>query len=360
MTLDHWSHDVAVDSINDLLAVASDEGRSVTLFGLTRPGGGGTSSPTELSVIHTEDPAFVVRLDPYHHRLYVLTSDGTGGEETPMHVYDTSDPEEPAYLTTFTVPLTASLDIDPVRQLLFAYFSTLEELHIYDIGSDERLELEGSPVDLRADYPQENTWAFTAHNLTVDPWSARVFAGRTQGVLSELIAYSYDPVVPGEGTRYHQLSDMSGISMIADGLDVDVFYEDRVSLLYAYQPMPDPLTGDVYLSASAWNGSEATQVFVGYTDALALGESCGPGSGTEDLCFWRNTSDGVPSTYLNGEGVGCLDWTHHQAVGVSIDLAGDVASSFVRFEAVDATLSQSYPSDNAPHSGTYAIAAACH
>jgi len=68
----------------------------------------------------------------------------------------------------------------------------------------------------------------------------------------------------------------------------------------------------------------------------------------------------VPSTYLNGEGVGCFDWTHNQAVGVSIDLSGDALSSFVRFEAEDAALSQTYPADSAPRSGTYAIAAACH
>ena len=115
-----------------------------------------------------------------------------------------------------------------------------------------------------------NSWAFTAHYLEVDPWNAKVFAGRTQGTYSELIAYSYDSVIPDSGGRYSDIADLDALSMLEDGIDVDVYYEDRVSLLSAYQAMPDPLTGVVYLSGSEWNGSASTQVFIAYVEGLAL------------------------------------------------------------------------------------------
>jgi hypothetical protein len=362
MDLGYYAHDLAVDSVNDLLAVASDEGRAVRLFSLDRPGSGGISAPRDLATIGTEDPAYVVRLDPYHDRLYVLTADGVPGTMTPMHVYDISSPSEPSFITTFTVPLTASLDIDPVRRLLFAAASTSTEdtLHIYDIGDDELVELDGSPIDLISDYPQENTYGFQAHYLRVEPWSARVFAGRGQGILSELIAYSYDSVVPGAATRYMDLADMSLIGMLEDGIDVDVYYEDRVSLLAAYTASADPFTGDVYLSGSAWNGSSSTEVYIAYDSDLDLADDCASDTETSNLCFVRGTLGGSPYSYKSGEGISCYDWTHGQLLGLSIDVAGESDSHFVRFEADGGRLAQVHPPSSPSLSGNYAIGLGCH
>jgi hypothetical protein len=362
LDLGYFAHDITVDSVNDLLVVASDEGREVVIFSVERPDGGAVSAPTEIASISTEDPAYLVRIDPYHQRLYVLTADGTAGATTPMHVYEISDPGNPEYLTTFMVPLTASLDLDPVRQLLFATDrgATDDLLRIYDVADDEIVELDVSPIDLREDYPQENTNGFSAHYLKVDPWSARVFAGRTQGTLSELIAYSYDPVVPGTGTAYRALANMDLIGMLVDGIDVDVFYEDRVSLLAAYQAMPDPNTGEVYMSGDAWNGASSTEVFVAYDADLMLAGGCEADAATDNLCHWRGTSGGSASGYRSGEGISCYDWTHGQALGLSIDFGGDNPSYFVRFEAEGGVLSQVHPPSSAPQSGFYAIGLACH
>jgi hypothetical protein len=362
LDMDFSGHDITVDPVNDLIAVASDEGREVVIFSVDRPGAGSVSAPTQIATVGTEDPAYIVRMDPYHDRLYVLTADGSAGSTTPMHVYDSSDPSDPQYLTSFAVPLTASLDLDPVRQLLFAtdMGSSDNLLRMYDVAGDELVELDGSPIDLTADYPQENSWGFSAHYLTVDPWNARVFAGRVQGTLSELIAYSYDPVVPGAGTAYRDLADMDLVGMLADGIDVDVYYEDRVSLLSAFQAMPDPLTGDVYMSGDAWNGSASTQVFVAYDPDLMLWDRCDSDTATDNLCYWQGTSSGSASGYRTGEGISCYDWTHGQAMGLSIEFGGEYTSNFVRFEADGGELTQVHAPSTAPVSGSYAIGLACH
>jgi hypothetical protein len=290
LDMDFSGHDITVDPVNDLIAVASDEGREVVIFSVDRPGAGSVSAPTQIATVGTEDPAYIVRMDPYH----------------------------------------------------------------------ELVELDGSPIDLTADYPQENSWGFSAHYLTVDPWNARVFAGRVQGTLSELIAYSYDPVVPGAGTAYRDLADMDLVGMLADGIDVDVYYEDRVSLLSAFQAMPDPLTGDVYMSGDAWNGSASTQVFVAYDPDLMLWDRCDSDTATDNLCYWQGTSSGSASGYRTGEGISCYDWTHGQAMGLSIEFGGEYTSNFVRFEADGGELTQVHAPSTAPVSGSYAIGLACH
>ena len=70
--------------------------------------------------------------------------------------------------------------------------------------------------------------------------------------------------------------------------------------------------------------------------------------------------DGIGAA-ITGEGIGCLDWTHHQVAGVSIDFSGTFIGHWVRYTAEDTALSPVYPATGgAPSTGTYAIAAACH
>ena len=261
------------------------------------------------------------------------------------------------------VPLTASIDIDPVRQLIFAVQlgAVDDTMRVYDIAGDELNELDGSPIPLQEDYPQENSSGFTAHYLKVDPWHARVYAGRSQGILSELIAYSYDEVIPGPDRTYTELANMDLVSMLEDGIDVDVYYEDRISLLAAYQAMPDPVTGDVYLSADAWNGSASTQVFLAYRSDLSVYEGCDDDDDDQALCHWRGSTDGGPSSsFRTGEGISCYDWTHDQAMGLSIDFVGEYLSHYVRFDADRGLLPQAHPPGSTDRSGTYAIGLACH
>ena len=87
--------------------------------------------------------------------------------------------------------------------------------------------LPGAPIDLRADYPQENSWGFQAFALTADPWSSRVFAGRAQGNLSELIAYQYDDFVPGTGQTYADGATAESMTSLPDAIDLDVELADR-------------------------------------------------------------------------------------------------------------------------------------
>ena len=191
-------HDLAVDSINDVLAAALDIERKVILYRVDDPSGG-VEEPTVLSELTFDEAPYLVQLDPYNDRLYVHSATFGVGKVT---IVDIATPTAPVVLHTADTPIFGSWSLDAPRRIIFLFNGIDETLEVYDVANDTMEPVDGSPVDLRADYPQENSWAFQAFGVSADPWSARVFAGRTQGNLSELIAYRYDDFTPGEGQTY--------------------------------------------------------------------------------------------------------------------------------------------------------------
>jgi len=330
MSLDGLTHDLDVDPIGDLLAVVHDLERKVVLYQLDRPLGPGDeiSDPVRLGEVSFDAGVYLARLDGYHNRLYSLTLEGSeDGEpvtETDLWIHDISDPNNPSLVSQGTVPVSASWDIDPVRQLLFAYAN--EHLSVFDLAGDAIEELPGSPIPLREWYPQENTWGFGARNLTVDPWTARAYAGRPQGTLSELMVVAYDDAVPGEGTAYGQLADMSSAAPVADGFDVDADYETRVTMLEAHTPLPDPQLGAVLLAGRAWNGSQSTDMVLPLNSDLQLGPGCD--TAENPFCWYRYISSGSAASYLMSEGAACIDTTHRVVVGATVNLEDESARGY--------------------------------
>ncbi len=330
MTLDGLTHDLDVDPINDLLAVVHDIERKVVLYRVDRPAGPSVSiaDPVRLAEVEFDAGVYLVRLDGYHNRLYSLTlegsTDGSPVTETDMWIHDITDPTNPSLISQGTVPTSASWDIDPVRQLLFVYAN--DDLTIFDLAGDRIEELPGSPVHLREWYPQENTWGFSARNLTVDPWSARVYAGRPQGTLSELMVIQYDDTVPAEGTSYGQLADMTSAQPVADGFDVEIDHEERVSMLEAHTPLPDPLLGAVLLAGRAWNGSQSTDMVLPLDADLQIGPGCD--SADNPFCWYQYINAGSASSYLMSEGAACIDTTHRVVVGTTVNFVDDESPGY--------------------------------
>jgi hypothetical protein len=330
MALDGLTHDLDVDAINDLLVIVHDLERKVVLYQLDRPAGPNAqiADPVRLSEVSFDTGVYLARLDGYHNRLYAMTmapsTDGSLVTETDMWVYDISDPTNPTLVSQGRVPASASWDIDPVRQLMFLYYS--DDLTIFDLGGDRFAELAGSPISLKEWYPQENTWGFSARNVTVDPWSARVYAGRPQGTLSELMVVAYDDVVPGEGSSYRHLADMTTAQPVADGFDVDVDHEERVYMLEAHTALPDPQLGAVLLAGRAWNGSLSTDMVLPLDADLQIGAGCD--SADDPFCWYQYINDGSASSYLMSEGAGCLDTTHRVFVGTTVDFEAEESPGY--------------------------------
>ena len=151
--------------------------------------------------------------------------------------------------------------------------------------------LSGAPIDLASDYPQENSWAFQAFNVTADPWSARVFFGRTQGNLSELIAYEYDPAIPGPDTTCADWASASTMASLPDAIDLDEELSDRhVPLLFSYTPLPDALTGQVLLVGAVYETVTTYGGMMSFDADLGPGGDCDHADGAFCIRIGRTTA----------------------------------------------------------------------
>jgi hypothetical protein len=276
-----------------------------------------------------------------------------------MWIHDLSDPAAPKALGSFPVPPSASWDIDPIRQLMFLYFS--DEVSIFDLANDAPIELPGSPLPLRSWYPGDNEWAFGARNLTVDPYSATVTMGRPQGTLSELMVISYDDAIPGEGTAYGQLADMVSATAIVDGFDVDVDYEERVTMLEVHGGLRDPHTNAVFVNGRAWNGSMSTDAVLAMDAGLTITASCGDAN--DPFCWYEAVSDGNSGSDMYSDSASCLDSTHQVYVGTAIDMWDDKSRGrFMTFSySEDLTMAPYLTEDgNQVIAGVLPVAVVCH
>ena len=324
-------HDLAVDSINNRLAVAV--GQSVLLMDLDTPEGG-IDAPTvvaELS-IPDESPESVL-LDPYHHRLYVQTSGhgvfhGDDHYETfpGMHIIDISD--TPTVIDSIAPDGWPKMALDPVRQILFAVAGD-DKLAVYDVGQDTFDEMSGSPIHVRDDYPEDGGHIFQIYGPQVDPWSARFFAERQQGEKSELIAYQYDEFVPNDGDRYSDGASIRSMRNLATALDMGTDFRDRqVPLTSGPSPLPDPHTGQVMVVAEV---SEEWGV-------LSLDTNLQPGGLCADqaspVCRFQMWSEGNPGDILPSNGTACIDTNHQVIAATSTGDGQDATMQFFQYDEI--------------------------
>jgi len=221
--------------------------------------------------------------------------------------------------------------------------------------------LAGSPVDLQLDYPQENSWRFQAFNVTADPWSARVYAGRTQGQLSELIAYEYDDAIPGSTTTYADWASAETMVSLPDAIDLDLDPEERhADLLFAHNPLPDFLSGQVMLVGAAYDIASANGGILSVDADLGPAGDCSHADGA--FCFFSYWSDGVQAWSLPTDGAACIDPQRKIAVGstVTAEAAGSGTIQFYAYDPDGNLNPQLNESGRMPSSGPYPMSMACH
>lgn len=358
------THDMALDDVNDRLYVAQDVAGVVAIYGLGRPDGPADPvvAPTLLGTFDVPTAPRFVRVDPYHQRLYVVADDNEAGTgQMRLHTVDVSDPAAPALLSEIAIPSTTSLDVDGPRNLLALFHGLTDEIFAYDVSGDTPTEVAGSPIDLREPYPEENNTAFSARKLTFDPWHNRLYAARPQSAFSELIVMEYPEAIPGAGQAYDDVADFS-LTAIADPFDLSVDIGDRQGILDAFTPMPSPLDMLVFMTASAWNGTQATATVVTFSgdDPLALEPGCGD---HEDFgCFLRDYVGGNPVGFLRTDGAACRDWTHNVVVATGLGNPEDGPGQMQFYRNTDDGGTSPWLNDGNINllTGALPVATACH
>jgi hypothetical protein len=355
------SHSMALDAVNDRVAIVHDSERKVALYNLDRPKNDATAveDPQWFASVSTNDVPLFTKIDPYHQRLYVHTVNVDSGKSM-MHIYSI-DGDVIETISSFSIPTSAAWDIDTVRQLLFIYDTTTVGVHVYDLYDDLPQEMTGSPIPFGAWYPEENTWAFSVRNLRADPWSARVYAGRPQGTLSELMAFSYDQSIPGENNAYSDWADLTQVRKIEDGFDVSIPFEERTNLLEAHTALPDRENGLVFLAGRAWNGTASSDVILPLDEDLQLLTGCADDD--DGFCWLQSYSDGSPNGYLSSEGAACIDTENQVILTTTVDFFDDEGKGqLALFSYQDnGKMTPLLKSDGSnPTASVYPVDAVCH
>ena len=232
-----FAHDMVLDPVADLLAVAHDVTSEVVLYGLDRPTDPASdiAAPSRITAFGLgEDTPRVLASDPARERLFVgATPPVDGGllEDMRLYTYDVSDPGAPTPIgDALVIPVVTTIAVDANYGLLFLVDFTTQDLVMYDVSGDGPVALPGDPINLRALYPQESSTGFQVRNLQVDADNGRVLAARAEGPNSEVIAFSY-PSAGASAAACPPAPGYADLTMIADGFDIDIPPTDRDNLL---------------------------------------------------------------------------------------------------------------------------------
>lgn len=359
------THDLALDDVNDRIVVAQDVARRIVLYGLDRPDGpeDAVEDPQVLGSLDINTAPRFVRVDPYHERLYIVADDTAAGTGMMLlHTVDTTDPANPAVLSTVTIPATTSLDVDGPRRLLVLFSGITDEVFAYDVTGDEPAQI-GDPIDLREPYPEENNTSFSARSLTLDPWHARMYAARSQSAFSELIVMDYPDALPGDSESYADVAEFS-LEAVADPFDLSVDISKRPGILDAFTPLPSPTDFLVFLTAGAWNGTLPSGTLVTMNDEtgegpLTLGTGCEDHEGFG--CFIQDYGGGAPLAFLQTDGAACRDWTHGVVVTTGLATPEDDPGQVVFFQYEDDGATAPWLADGANlGAAAFPIGAVCH
>lgn len=325
---------MALDPVNDLLALVSDVGKTITLYKLSRPTSVGEPivAPVEVGSFEYGDAGIPVAVffSPLQHRVYISVSpNGAEMERHDLYAYDTKssdDVNDESWLRPIdgwpkAAPIAIRHETDSARGLLFVSGLRDDKLHVFDLSDDGLTPLDGGAIDLAAEFPvpegMTTQAAFQARQVRVDPWRNRVYVVRSQGAFSEMMAYSYPADVPRFGAKYGDFAGTADFQKISDPFDLTVPLEERPNLLEGYDTDIDVNTGAVFMSADAWNGTASTALIAGFSsDLQSLAVGCNEHEGFG--CFVRYVSDDVASGYQRTDGSMCTDSTHNVVVATSV------------------------------------------
>ncbi len=368
LEMGEYTHDMALDSERNLLAVVQDIARQVTLLQLSTPASPADPfvAPTTVATLEIDNgdtPRFA-RFNVSTSWLYVLAglpADAENQDSMNMHVYDLSSPATPAKLGVFPVPTSVTFEIDPLSSVMFLVGLLDKTLYLYDITGAEPVLRPGTPVDLRALYPEENNSGFSVRNLTLDPWNGRLLAARSQGAFSEVIALNYPASVANGTDDCPPRVDHDSFTKVDDYFDLSIPVEDRPNLLDAYSILPDTSTGNSYFVADAWNGTESSALVIGLTSELEPAAGCSAFEGFG--CWIQYFFDGEAGSQLRTDGAACLDTTHEVVVATSIAQYSEEEPGMLHFFKIQSDL-QMVPwlqeSNKSLTAGALPVAVVCH
>ncbi len=335
MDLGNPTQGMALDPVNNLLAFASDVGKNIVLYKIARPSGvdDPVIAPVEVGSFEYGDAGVPVAVffSPYQRRVYISVSPtGAGvGEDHDLYAYDISasdDITDESWLNPIPgwphkVPVSVYHATDSARGLLFIAGLVDDKLHVYDLNDDGLTPLPGDPLDLASLYPvpdgMTSQTGFQAREVRVDPWRRRVYVVRSQGILSEMMAFEYPADVPRFGAKYGDFAGMSDFQRISDAFDLNIASDQRPNLLDGYVVDIDEGSGAVFMSADAWNGTASTALVANFDASLQnLGVGCDEFEGFG--CFVRYVSGNTPGTHLRTDGALCVDSAHQVVVATSV------------------------------------------
>jgi len=239
--------------------------------------------------------------------------------------------------------------LDSARNLLFIGGLADDQLHGYDLDDSGLRELSGSPLDLPTLFPVPATMpsqtGFQVRSTTVDPWRNRVYAVRSQGILSELMAFEYPDTLPASGSRYGDTVSMTDFTLVPDGFDTSLAGADRPNLLEGYSVGLDTDNGDVFMLGNAFNGNLSTAIVANFkaTD-LSLQTGCNDFEGFG--CFVNHYSNNSPGAFMQTDGALCYDTTNKVVVATSVASSEDDPGNVHFYKvATDGTLANWHDSD---------------
>jgi len=309
-----WVRDMDLDPYHDLLSVVHEGMLTVRIYQLGRPSGTQAAVPTPAMTAELTMPVTEYRL----------------------YTYDISDPTDPQEIGSAQVfPTAISIAIDYGRKVLFAIDSRNDQLLGYDIAGDELISL-GAPLDLVALFPESdsNQMAFQGRNLIVDMYRNRLYAARSQGIQSELMAFDYPPDVPRGSARYGDFAAMSDLAVVPDPFPTQQDPSENPNLLDAFLPLVDQDSGDVFLVADAWSGSTPSAMVVPISAEMDLATACDAFEGFG--CWYLYGGD--TGSYSRTDTAACVDSAHNVFVGASKAVGDEATPGVIHFFQYDSVL----------------------
>ena len=148
---------------------------------------------------------------------------------------------------------------------------------------------------------------------------------------------------------------------LPDAIDLSEELGDRhVPLLFSYNPLPDPSTGQVLLVGGVYSGATVHGGVMTFDADLGPSGDCDYGDGA--FCMYEYWSDASPLWSLPTDGAGCLDSSRGVFAGASITPEGDGSGTmqFFRYDGSGNLEPWLTTDGRMPTNGPLAVSMACH
>lgn len=367
------THSLAMDHQRDLLVVALDLIGEVRLYQASRPADPDTPvAPPQITgtiVFPTDYPNYVA-VDAHRQRLYVVAASFEADVPTDkdlLYIYDIADPSLPADLSAGgqLVDAAMGIDVDVAAGLVVMPGFMSGSFSLHDGTDGTAPLLGGTPIDLPSLYPEEGDETMQLRSLRFNPNYGRLLGARSQGALSEVMAFVYGTVVGRAAEPCPERPDHDSFHPTSDFFDLSDEDPDRPTLVETFDVIPDPTTGNSFLVANVVVDSVETSVIIPQGLDLNPGPACEHWEATEGLsmgCLLRGHEGSVPTSYETTYGASCLDSTHGVFVTSSYDTEGAEPGRLhlFRYEP-DLTMEPWLPAggDSLP-TGVLPVSAVCH